>query len=340
MTGRVSGTSLRCMKVRSHRFALPWSSATRCVMSWVGTFAALSVALFVGSPRACVAQAETHASEPWLRIEAAGDPCVDADDLRREIEQLLDAKRPSRVVARAWASGVGWNIELRHATGQTALRAFPVLPDACAERVRALALVTALAIEHAVDVPPVAADEAPPREESALTWSLGLHAGASLGELPGPAPVLGAYARIERGMWVPVELLASADVRPSSRASLAGVPLVTRQLTLGLGSCVGGTPSAWRIDGCVGVELGAVLGSAASLPRATRATAGSGALTLALATRWSPRTHLGVTARLEGFVRVWVPAFRVLDAEGEPFAERRLPLVGGRLFLGLSWLSR
>jgi hypothetical protein len=305
-----------------------------------GVGSALRVALLlVGSVQPCRAETGDDDALPWLRIEAAGDHCVDSEALMGQIQHLLDDRPPAHVAARARSSGQGWIIELRHATGQVAQREFPVLPNDCAERMRALALVTALAIEHAVEAPRTLEDEAPPAR-SALTWSLGLHAGGSLGELPGPAGLLGLDARIERGLWVPLELRAFADVVPSSQARLAGATLVTRQLTLGLGSCLGGRKAAWRIDGCVGAELGTVLGDAARAPQARRDLAGSSALTAALAARWSPRPHLAVTARLEAFVRVWVPSFQLLDAKGEVFAEERLPVAGGRLWLGVSWLSR
>ena len=341
MTERVFGTVPGCREARSVRLeALSgWPSrGERALAGGVG--ALVCVLLCVCAASLCRAQVEAGVPGPWLHIDAAGDRCLASDDLRTEIERLLDGRRPARVTARARASGGGWTLELRHATGQLALREFPVLPADCTERLRALALVTVLAVEHAIDARSVADNEAPERPRPLLRWSLGLATGVSLGELPGAAPVLGMNARIERGMWVPLELLAFADVRASSQAVLAGAELVTRQVTAGLASCLGGMPAAWRIDGCLGVELGAVFGDAASLPQSARDTAGSGALTLAVAARWAPRPHLGVTARVEGFVRFWVPAFQVLDAEGDLFAEQRLPPAGGRLWLGLSWLSR
>lgn len=306
-----------------------------------GVLAALaSLLALLFSAGLCGAQTEvTRASEPWLRIDARGDACLAVLDVRREIERLLEGRRPTRIAVRARAQGRGWSIELWHADGQYALRELPVLPDDCQQRLRALALATVLAVEHAIEAPQAAEEEPPARRARTTDWSLGLHAGASVGELPTPAPVLGAEARIERGLWVPVELLALFDVRPSS-TSLAGARLDTRQMTGALGSCLGGSPRTWRIDACLGVELGAVFGYAASLPRATRDTAGSGAVNLAVAARWSPRPHLALTARVEGLIRFWVPRFQVLDAQGDLFAEQRLPVAGGRMRFGLSWLSR
>src|SRR5690606_34996940 len=116
--------------------------------------------------------------------------------------------------------------------------------------------------------------------------------------------------------------------------------LQARQITGALGTCAGRKRGgALRVDGCLGIEVGAVLGVGTGVPGAQRDTAGSGALNLGLAARWSPRPRLAVTLRVEGFARFWVPRFQVLGPTGAPLAARELPPAGGRLWFGLGWRS-
>lgn len=338
MSDCVSATVARRARAERGRLERPTGAPTtheglrravRTVLGWV--------LLLLSVVHVRPARAE-EVQEPWLGIETQGDPCIAADILSAEIERLLHNQRPAGVTVQARTRGEGWIIELQHANGQRAVRAFPELAVDCAERLRVLALATALAVEHAVQAAPVAA-KAPRRPGSITRWSVGVSAGASVGELPTPVPVLAAEARLERGAWVPVELVGLVDLRPS-HSSLAGGELTTRQATGSLGTCVGQRRRSWRVDGCLAVELGAVLGDAARVPRPQRDTAGSGAANLGVVARWSPRPHLAMTMRIDGFTRFWVPRFQVLDAEGDRLSERRLPLVGGRLRVGLSWLSR
>jgi len=339
MSERVFGTvSRRARSCRDRLDQPPGSSKRHGAVGSAWWSACVSVLVLISWAYVWEAQADESTAAPWLGIETHGDTCIAASTLRQEIERLLEGRRPARVTVRARASGEGWIIELWHANGQRAVRVLPVLPDSCEERLRVLSLTTVLALEHAVDEAPAVVRDEPPRPARQTRWSLGVHAGASVGELPTLAPLLGVEARIERGAWVPVELLALVDLRPA-QSSLAGAQLETRQVTGALGTCLGGRRTSWRLDACLGVELGAVLGYAARLPRATRDTAGSGAANLGVVARWSPRPHFAVTIRLEGFSRFWVPRFEVLDAAGGPYAEERLPLVGGRVRFGLSWLS-
>ena len=271
-----------------------------------------------------------------MQIDARADSCVNGPALLREVEAILDRKPHERVRVEARAVGRGWLVEMWHAAGHYARREFAVLPDDCEVRSRALALSIALAVEHG-GVSARAEVVAPGQRGRA--WAIGLHAGGTLGELPRAAANVGLETRIERGRWVPLELRAVANVWTSEPA-FAGARLSTRQLLGALGSCMGpGGKGAWRFDVCLGVELGAVVGRARGVAQPETSAAGSGALNLGVVSRWSPWRRAALTARLEGFARFWTPSFRVLEADGAPFAERRLPPAGGRLWFGLAWLS-
>ncbi|MET0283810.1 MAG: hypothetical protein ABW352_05050 [Polyangiales bacterium] len=272
------------------------------------------------------------AEQPWLTVDARADACIAADELEREVGKLLAGERPAGVSVVAAADAAGWTLELRHADGQRALRVLKELPAACDARRRTLALTIALALEHAL----AATIQPAPRM---LAWALGVSVGGSVGELRSPVPLAGVEARLERGVWVPLELLASIDLA-AARDDFAGATLITRQLTTTLGTCVGGARTSWRLDGCLGLELGATFGQAKRVPGGSRELAGSGACSVGVAGRWAPRSRLALTARVDGFVRFWVPTFRVLDAEGGVFAEQSLPAAGVRLRLGIAWLSR
>lgn len=311
-------------------------SATLCGTVWL--YVVVGLLLFVGSPLRGAAQERSPGSSlSWLQIDARADRCVDGSALVREVERILDRKPQDRVRVEARARGRGWVVEMWHTAGQYALREFAVLPEECDVRLRALALSIALAVEHGGSSPgpEVVAPGHPGR-----AWAIGLHAGGTLGELPRAAAIVELAARIERGRWVPLELRALADVL-TSEPRFAGARLSTRQLLGALGSCVGpGGKGVWRFDVCLGVELGAVVGRARGVAQPETSAAGSGALNLGLASRWSPWRRFALTARLEGFARFWRPSFRVLDADGALFAERQLPPAGGRLWFGLAWLSK
>jgi hypothetical protein len=319
-------------------------SATLCRRSWLYVLVWLS--LSVGSQGVVLAkEPKPRVALPWLRIGGQADSCVPEHDLVREVERILAEKPRDGVRVEASARGRGWVVEMWHAAGQYAVREFPVLPEECELRLSALALSIALAVEHAVAStrsPDFASDELALSAPSvpAPAWALALHAGASIGELPNVAALLGVDGRIERGPWVPLELRAFADVW-TPEVSFAGARLATRQLTGALSSCLGpGKTGAWRFDVCLGIELGATLGRVQGVPQPERAVAGSGALSLGLTTRWSPRRHLAFTARFEGFGRFWTPNFVLLEADGTLFEEYRLPPAGGRLWFGVAWLSK
>src|SRR5690606_13325177 len=88
----------------------------------------------VGSAGPCAARAEPPTAEPWFSVEAHEDPCVALEALRQEVDALLVGTPPQHVRVRARAQNRGWILELWHATGQYALREFPVLPKNCGER--------------------------------------------------------------------------------------------------------------------------------------------------------------------------------------------------------------
>jgi hypothetical protein len=308
--------------------------ATHCRTRWLHVLVWFS--MFVAAQPLGATQVQ-GSSTPWLQTDARADSCVDGPALVQEVERILDRKPTEGMRVKARARGRGWRVEMWHAAGQYAVREFPVLPDACDVRLRALALSIALAVEHgaASTLPHVVE-----HDEAAPGWATGLHAGLSVGELPNPAAALGLDVRIERGKWVPLEMRVLADVW-TSEPSFAGARLATRQLMGALASCL--TPSAkqaWRFDFCLGFELGAALGRADGIALPETAAAGSGALNFGLVSRWAPRRRFALTARLEGFARFWTPRFRVLEADGALFAEQRLPPAGGRLWFGVAWLSK
>jgi hypothetical protein len=301
-----------------------------------------------------------------LRIAPDARGCVTDAALRARIASLR--------VRVEDASGLGFAIdasqesvvlEVRRDDVVIATRRFDALPERCADRLQTIALVIALAIEHAVSPDADEDDEAdasaePEAKAAAVAPEAAPVQRAPKAEPVQPTPVESDDGEIERSepaLRTIVGVGAAYGLLPEVAGTLAiGVELPSAALRIGLGALVtseantdlaGGraltrlagaraygcaSGEGWVLDlqACAGVVLGVVSATGRDYAPSTDATGTLLAPLLRLGARYPARGVLSVGLALEGLVNLVRPELQVSGNAGEVSS---VPLLGAALSL-------
>jgi hypothetical protein len=301
-----------------------------------------------------------------LQITPDAGGCITEAALRARIASLhVQAKDADGLELAVDASNEPATLEVRRNEVVVAARRFDALPVRCADRLQTIALVVALAIEHAiapadddvadasivpeakteVAVPDDTAaqrpgnseaaaqaapierdgDERERREESSVRTILSV--GAAYGLLPELAGTLAAGVELAAaGLRIGLGALVTTE----ASTALAGGTALTRVAGARAYGCATGQGLALDLQACAGAALGVVSGSGRDYARRADATGTLLAPLLRVAARYPAHGLLSVGLSLEGFVHAVRPELQVSGRAG---AASTLPLFGAALSL-------
>jgi hypothetical protein len=175
-------------------------------------------------------------------------------------------------------------------------------------------------------------DQQPPRDAAPLAWQLGAGAVVDSSTLAGPALGASLQSQMHLADW---GFGAYGLVLPSRRRDVAsGGSVEFEQWAAGVLVCHALWSRAWRVDGCVGAELGHFAGRGSGLNRTRnevrdRWLASSAGLHLG----WHVFPHAALVARLEAVFPIQRENY-VINVDDEV---HETPHVTGRAGLGLEF---
>ena len=177
---------------------------------------------------------------------------------------------------------------------------------------------------HELDAAP-----APERESTPLAWQLGADAVLDSSALAGPALGVSVHSQMRLAAW---GFGAYGLLLPARRRDVAGGSVEFEQWALGLRACHALWSGAWRVDGCVGGELGRFEGRGSGLNRTRNAVSdpwlGS---SVGLHLGWQLLPHAALLGRIEAVVPLLRENY-VINGDDEVHAT---PALTGRAAVGL-----
>ena len=306
----------------------------------------------------CVtAGAQADVAEIPLRATPDARNCVTERALQTRLANLrVQSERARGLSIRVDAASQPVVLEVLRDDGVIAVRRFDALPARCEERLETLALVIALAVEHAVEPPrasePPAQEE--PEPESAPKPPIPPPVPAPTEPVPGepleedeaadpqPEPMLltvvgigGGYGLLpalaglgSAGIEVPGSLLRvglGALVSTQTHSELAG-GTASAQLAGARGyGCFHGWAAALELQACAGLALGVVIASGRDYARRDRGTGTLLSPLLRLVARYPAGSTLSLGLALDGFVHLVRPE---LEVAGRAGSSASTPLFG------------
>ncbi len=296
-------------------------------------------------------------------------PVIDALSVEEDLQGCITTAALADRVA-AWMErdhlDAGFKIELKTTEGvlafrltrpdqSTAERRFGVLPTECDNRLRAVSLAIALAIDHTVldrvaaeteptlvpadapdvaavaeQAPPPPATLSPPTTEDKLRGRRGLAitagGAAVFGVLPSlrPAALLGIEAALPRAAALRIQVMGTTEDEASLGRGLTELRLLAARLQ----GCWLPTVGPARVGGCAGTSLGLVLARGAGFAQNLSGVPPWWAMMAGVGVQYPAQGPIYGHLHVEG---VWVlhrPGFEVTASDGEVLDRRTLSRLG------------
>ena len=232
-------------------------------------------------------------------------------------------------------------------------RRFDRLPQGCADRVAALSLAIAIALDGrvleritgepappALVADPVPDEPEPVPEPSSPTppdfgVSFAVSAGASAGALPS---WVGTGRFAFRFDWRALSVELGGIGTLLSKSNLGAGMLDTRLFAGSLDVCLARAHRRTKLLGCVGASLGRVMGEGRGFATSLGTTLWWGSVDPSLSIAWPIDSPVRLRTGVRGHVRTMRPEWRVVDSNGATQAYATPSLVGLDVSVGVEFV--